>query len=214
MTITINIKGNDFVLHPSGSIFWTDRNMLLIADVHLGKVSHFRKAGFAVPPESISKNFLQLAAVMDYFDPEYVCFLGDLFHSEINNEWELFSEWVKDINAEIILIIGNHDVISPQRYTDIGIRIFSEWGEDGFLFTHFPTERSGYFNFAGHIHPCVLLHGLGRQFLKLPCFFQKPNQLILPAFGEFTGTFELVPTEEDFVYAVTRESVILIPKRN
>ncbi len=213
MTITIAIKNNEFVLHASGAIFWTNRRMLLIADVHLGKVSHFRKAGFAVPPEAISKNFLQLAAVMDYFQPEYVCFLGDLFHSELNTEWELFSEWTKDVSAQIILIVGNHDIISPARYIDLGIKVYQELGEDGFLFTHYPTDSADFFNFAGHIHPSVKLRGYGRQFLKLPCFFQTPNQMILPAFGEFTGTYEMKPTEDDLVYAVTKDSVVLIPKR-
>ena len=213
-TQTIHINNQKFILHPSGSIFWVDKKVLLIADVHLGKISHFRKFGFAVPPDSISKNFLRLAEIMDEFNPQSVCFLGDLFHSSMNNEWDLFAAWVSDIEAQIILIAGNHDIISPQRYQELGIDVFKELTVDDFLLTHHPTERSGFFNFSGHIHPCVLLQGKGRQFLKLPCFFHKPNQMILPAFGEFTGTYELVPSEDDKVYAVTKEEVIFIPKRD
>jgi len=37
--------------------------------------------------------------------------------------------------------------------------------------------------------------------------------MILPAFGEFTGTFKMKPTDEDSVYVITKESVVLIPKR-
>lgn len=208
MTYTITIKDQEFILHPSGSIFWPGKSMLLIADVHLGKVSHFRKAGFAVPPKSISKNFVQLASAMDFFKPARVCFLGDLFHSSINNEWDLFVDWFNDCECEVILVAGNHDIISPQKYADLQIMVVSELASEGFLLTHHPTEKEGFFNFCGHVHPCVRLQGIGRQFLKLPCFFRKPNQVILPAFGEFTGNYELVPEEGDLVYVVTKESVI------
>jgi len=210
MTQTIIIKGHTFVLHPSGCIFWKEKKMLLIADVHLGKVSHFRKAGLAVPPESIWKNYEQLNDVNAYFDAESICFLGDLFHSTINNEWNLFVDWVNQTDADIILIAGNHDIISPQKYLDIDIPVYSEIITEGFLLSHHPQEREGLFNFSGHIHPGIRLRGKGRQWLKLPCFFQKPNQMILPAFGDFTGTYFLVPKEEDCVYAVTKEEVILV----
>ncbi|HEX9980049.1 MAG TPA: ligase-associated DNA damage response endonuclease PdeM [Flavobacterium sp.] len=210
VTKTIQINGQEFILHPSGSVFWTNKKMLLIADVHLGKVSHFRKAGFAVPADSISENFLQLDAVTEYFKPGIICFLGDLFHSDINNEWNLFNYWVLKSQAKIILIAGNHDVIPLQRYRDIGVEVYKEQVIDDFLLTHHPTDREGLFNFSGHIHPAVKLRGSGRQFLKLPCFFQKPDQMILPAFGKFTGTYQMIPTEHDCVYAVTKDEVIVV----
>src|SRR4051812_31565878 len=101
MTIKINIKNNHFVLHPTGAIFWEDKNALLISDVHLGKVSHFRKHGMAIPGNAASKNFEQLTIAIDFFKPETIIFLGDLFHSKINKEWDLFEQWVCNINAKI-----------------------------------------------------------------------------------------------------------------
>ena len=210
MTQTIFIQGNTFILHPSGCIFWKEKRMLLIADVHLGKVTHFRKAGLAVPPDSVMGNFKQMNAVISYFEAESICFLGDLFHSEINKEWDLFSEWVNSISVKIILIAGNHDIISPKKYTEINVPVYSEWVIDGFLLTHHPEDREGLFNFSGHIHPGIRLRGSGRQWMKLPCFFKKENQLILPAFGDFTGTYLMIPTKNDCVYAVTKDEVILI----
>lgn len=212
MTLIINIHNQQFVLHPSGAVFWEEKQLLLIADVHLGKVSHFRKAGFAVPNNAISKNFLKLAAVVDYFKPQTICFLGDLFHSHLNNEWDLFAEWFQNCDCKVGLVAGNHDIISPAKYHDIGIEVMMEWMIDGFLLTHHPKEIAGLYNFSGHIHPCVVLHGLGRQFLKIPCFFRREHQMIFPAFGAFTGTFELVPTETDTVYALAKNEVILVPK--
>jgi len=49
--------------------------------------------------------------------------------------------------------------------------------------------------------------------LNLPCFFRKPNQLIFPAFGEFTGNFYLAPDENDKVYALAKGEVIEIKNR-
>lgn len=210
--MTINIQKQHFFLHPTGAIFWLDKNILLISDVHLGKVAHFRKYGLAIPNEAIFENFVRLNEVFEKFNPKTVIFLGDLFHSKINKEWELFSTWIKSCTQKIILIEGNHDIIARHHYEDLQIDVFSELIIDNFIFTHHPTEKETFFNFCGHIHPGIKLKGLGRQYLKLSCFFQKPQQMILPAFGEFTGNFYLIPTEKDLVYAITETEVIFVKK--
>jgi DNA ligase-associated metallophosphoesterase len=210
MTITRKIIKQEFVFHPSGALFWVERKMLLIADVHLGKVTHFRKAGVAVPAESKVKNFEKLDEMIAFFKPAIVCFLGDLFHSDINTEWHLFEDWKKSVQAGVILIAGNHDVIDPEKYESIGVHVFDEMTLGDFLFTHHPKERERVFNFCGHIHPAVKLHGAGRQWLTLPCFFHKPHQLILPAFGQFTGNHVLVPDAHDCVYAIAKDEIMVV----
>jgi len=212
MTLEIQINGRDFVLHCSGALYWVEKRMLLISDAHLGKVSHFRKFGAAIPGGAIHKNFLKLNEAVAYFDPESVCFLGDLFHSTLNNEWHLFKEWVESVAIPIVLVAGNHDIISPTKYHDINITIVSEWLLDGFLLTHYPEEREDCFTLCGHVHPSVLLAGKGRQFLKLPCFFRSPHQMILPAFGEFTGTYTMEPDINNVVYVITKDDVVEIKK--
>ena len=210
--MTIILNNQNFTLHQSGAIFWKEKKVLLISDVHLGKVAHFRKHGMAIPNDAIFENFVRLNLVVEMFQPERIIFLGDLFHSKINKEWELFSNWTKEINQEIILIEGNHDIIAKHNYEDLGIKIYSELVIDDFLLTHHPTEKDGFFNFCGHIHPGIKLKGIGKQFLNLACFFNKLNQMILPAFGEFTGNFYLTPTINDVVYAIANEEVIVVNK--
>jgi metallophosphoesterase superfamily enzyme len=112
--------------------------------------------------------------------------------------------------AEIILVTGNHDIISPLKFEQLNIAIFPELLIDDFLLTHHPEERKGLFTFCGHIHPAVKLRGLGRQSLRLPCFFKSKNQLILPAFGEFTGTHALKPSKHDEVYAIIEDTVVKV----
>lgn len=207
-----NIKLGDqhFILHPSGVMFWKEQKMLLISDVHLGKISHFRKYGSAVPHAAISENFKNLTEVVNFFSPKIICFMGDLFHSSINVEWALFTKWVTNTEASIILVAGNHDIISELKYESLEIKIFSEIILSKILLTHHPEEREGFYNICGHLHPGFKLRGIGRQLMKLKCFYLNKQQLIMPAFGEFTGNFWISPNEGDRIFAITKKEVILV----
>ncbi|BDU26590.1 ligase-associated DNA damage response endonuclease PdeM [Flavobacterium sp. GSB-24] len=208
----IKINNETFILHCNGAVFWEEKNTIIISDVHLGKVTHFRKHGIAIPQNAISENFRKITEVLEYFNPDKIIFLGDLFHSTKNAEWNLFENWVLDNNYETYLITGNHDIIDENHYRKIGVIVVEMLEIDHFFFTHHPTEKENSFNFSGHIHPGILLRGLGLQSLRLPCFFHKPNQMILPAFGEFTGKYFLKPNVEDIVYAIAGNEVIQISK--
>jgi len=210
MTESIVLNNQTFIMHCSGALFWKEKSTLIISDVHFGKVSHFRKHGAAVPQKAILKNFTLLDTVVSTFNPNSICFLGDLFHSSLNMEWELFENWVHTTNAKLYLVAGNHDIISPLKYEALNVTVVSEIITEDFLFTHHPEERDGVFNFSGHIHPSIKLKGSGRQFLKLACFFIAKNQMILPAFGEFTGTYTLTPTKENKVFAISNDQIFKI----
>lgn len=209
----IQIQDETFILHPSGAVFWEDQNILIISDVHLGKVSHFRKHGIAIPQNAVAENFKRLTDVIENFCPEKVIFLGDLFHSAKNTEWNLFENWVTKCKSQLILVAGNHDIIDEKHYHQIGISVVQILEIGNFFFTHHPTEKDDLFNFSGHIHPGIILRGLGMQSLKLRCFFHKSNQMILPAFGEFTGKFILKPETDHIIYAIAGNEVILINRK-
>jgi hypothetical protein len=76
MTLPITINDQYFVLHQSGAIFWVRENVLMISDVHLGKVAHFRKHGFAIPHEAIHENFERLDNVVRFSNPTPLCSLA------------------------------------------------------------------------------------------------------------------------------------------
>lgn len=206
----IEIGNNSFTLHASGAIFWKEKKILLISDVHLGKIAHFRKHGLAIPENAIVENFNRLDEVVALFHPKKIIFLGDLFHSKMNAEWNLFAYWVHKIQTEIILVEGNHDIIDRKNYADLNVKIHSKLIIGDFLLTHHPNETEGFFNFCGHIHPGIKLKDLGRQSMKLACFFRKDKQLVLPAFGEFTGNYFMKPNENDQVYAIAMNEVIRV----
>lgn len=210
MDTSVTIHGQEFVLHPSGVVYWKEEDILIISDVHLGKISHFRKYGSAVPQNAVRGNFERLNRVFEIFQPGRVIFLGDLFHSFINKEWLLFENWSSSVTSQLVLVEGNHDLISPLKYEALGVQLLPELIVRNFLFTHHPETREGVFNFAGHLHPGVKLTGLARQTLRLPCFFKTSRQMILPAFGEFTGKHILSPKKGDQVYVLAEEKVILL----
>jgi len=214
LTLEIKINNQTFILHCSGALYWVERRMLLASDVHLGKISHFRKHGSALPENAIFSNFKKLNSVLEYFKPEVICFLGDLFHSTLNNEWTLFKQWTELTATPIILVAGNHDIISHHKYEELGITVVSELLVDKFLLTHHPENRDSFYTLSGHIHPSIVLAGKGRQFLKLPCFFRMPDQMILPAFGEFTGSYVMDPGQDDRVYVITKQDVIEVNLNN
>ncbi len=199
--------------HPWGAAYWEAEKMLLISDLHLGKVMHFRKFGAAVPRTALLENFRRLENLESTFQPDNICFLGDLFHSHKNQEWELFRNWSKASRAQLVLVEGNHDILSPLLYEELGMHLHTEWHIGPFCMTHHPTDLERGFNIAGHIHPAVRLGGKGRQRLRLPCFYVRPRQLILPAFGTFTGMHAVSPAPGDRCFALAGDEIVALETR-
>ena len=211
--MNIEIHTHQFVLHPSGGIYWREKQSWLLADVHLGKVAHFRKNGIAVPRNAEGSFYQKMEILLPLFPVKRIIFLGDLFHSFQNNEWYLFKAWVKQQPFEMILIVGNHDIIPNWKFESLGILVQKHWKEGPFFFAHFPDQKTKQFVFCGHVHPGVTLTGVGKQQMKLPCFYKSSNQLILPAFGAFTGVHILKPKAEDRIYVTTSKEVLEIKEK-
>ena len=209
----ITIQEQHFILHHFGAVFWESKSILLLSDVHLGKVSHFRKHGIAIPTEAIIANFNRMDTLIAEFQPKTIIFLGDLFHSVQNIEFDLFANWTKLLSQKIILVKGNHDIVNALFFEDLHIAVLNELIIDDFILTHHPLEDNILFNFCGHIHPGIKIRGKGRQFMNISCFFRKPTQMIFPSFGEFTGNFYLEPTTNDLVYGITPDEVFEVVLR-
>jgi DNA ligase-associated metallophosphoesterase len=208
----IEIRGNTFVLLPQKAIFWKEEKTLIIADAHLGKSTHFRKAGFAIPFESALENYYILDEIIGTYNPEKILFLGDLFHSEINLEWDLFSAWkYKFQEIEFVLIMGNHDILGKDPYKKAGFKsIVDHYRSRGLIFTHAPFNKHllPEYVIAGHIHPRIIMRGYGSQRIKLSAFIFGESQALLPSFGSFTGGKLVFPQKEDHVFVILDGKVI------
>lgn len=205
----LSIENQTLFLDASGAVYWEEKKALLIADAHLGKVNHFRKNGIPIPLKLQFGFYHKVNKLMETYAVQTVYFLGDLFHSEKNRAWYDFEAWIKTQSKTFVLIVGNHDIIAKRHFTQLGMTPLNTLSEGPFSMTHYPAETEA-FNLCGHVHPGVRLKGKGLQRLKVPCFYQKKKQLILPAFGAFTGLHVLQPQEGDQIYALSGENVIPI----
>lgn len=208
--MNLKLLQNNFVLHHYGSIFWVDQSILIVADLHLGKIEHFRKHGSALPDLSNAIDYIHLEENITEFSPKHVVFLGDLFHSSLNKSWPIFEEWAQRQPVEFTLIVGNHDIIPVSRFKNLGFHIKKKWEISAFCLTHKPENTGELFNFCGHIHPGYRLRGKAKQHLKLSCFYQKHNQMILPAYGSFTGNYYITPEIDEHIHVLSEQSVIQV----
>jgi DNA ligase-associated metallophosphoesterase len=210
METSVHIAGHELLLLPERAMFWKEKKWLLLADLHLGKAAHFRKHGAAIP--SGAGNLSRLAKLIDEWKPEKVIFLGDLFHSKRNKDWDRFCAFTQSQPCDFILIKGNHDLLTEADYERASLEIIPDILEvDGLALCHEPGEslgKRGLYELAGHLHPGIRLEGAGRQTLRLPCFVFGERQGILPAFGNFTG-LALVEPEEGKRFFVLAENEVL-----
>ena len=64
MSQILHFADQDFVLDTSGSLYWPSRNSVILSDVHLGKIAHFRKHGAALPADAQFENYSRLSRLI------------------------------------------------------------------------------------------------------------------------------------------------------
>jgi len=207
----IAVAGEILTLNPGRVIYWRSQKTLLLADLHLGKIGHFRRSGIPVPIKANEENLASLVDLINLTKPERLVFLGDLFHSHYNAAWEEFGELINHFpGVSFELVLGNHDIMSDLQYKRKGIKVYDRLKIGPFLLTHHPEEsfNGDEYNLAGHVHPGVQMLGKGKQALTLPCFYFGRQQGFLPAFGTFTGMARIRPQKEDRVYVIAEDKVV------
>lgn len=204
------ILNQTLCLMPEKAILWEEKELLIVADLHLGKAGHFRKSGIPVSDLIHSMDILTLDKLIQKHRPAEVIFLGDLFHSDHNQGWEVFKRWLKSkAPLNFKLVLGNHDVLPSNDYRIENMECIMSLDIPPFNFTHIPEQNSLY-NVAGHIHPAIKLTGKGRQNLRVPCFYFGTDGAVLPAFGKFTGTARIDIKKDDSVFVIAESEVIKI----
>ncbi len=205
----VTIQDIEFILDHRKVLFDVEKKRLILADLHIGKSAHFRKSGHSLPSYGLDSDLKRFQEILEEYQPNEVLILGDLFHSDHNEE---FLKWnhilKKHSKINFILVVGNHDRWSLNKNRDQKMELISELDEQGVLYTHEPIDKGNKINFCGHLHPGVLLLGEGRQRIKLSCFWLSKTQLILPAFSELTGLHIIKPTIEDRVFTTIDDKVI------
>ncbi|MFO1126002.1 MAG: ligase-associated DNA damage response endonuclease PdeM [Methylocystis sp.] len=185
------------VLLPQRAVWRAETRALFIADAHFGKAATFRQLGQPSPKGTTRDNLARLDALVERFDPAHLVFLGDLFHARQAHGpgvAAIFLEWRKSRRAlRLTLVRGNHDRRAGDPPSEYDIEIVDEpYEAEGVVARHHPLaheecKQDGATVLAGHLHPSVRLNGPARDTVRLPCFVLEGRQIVLPAFGAFTG---------------------------
>ncbi|MCB0664583.1 MAG: ligase-associated DNA damage response endonuclease PdeM [Saprospiraceae bacterium] len=209
--LEIEVNNTGFILHPYRAVFWPEKSTVIVTDLHLGKIQHFRNAGIYVPSHASFDNYERLSSLLLDFSPRSILILGDLFHSHYNQDWKNFCELRNSFaDIEFSLIPGNHDIVNPGLFEENNVICYGQNHQLGaFCFSHYPREdSSALYNIAGHIHPGIRLVGDGLQSLRLPSFYFGRHRGLLPSFGTFTGISLIQPEPGDQVVAITDDGLV------
>jgi len=174
---------------------------------------HFRKAGIPFPRDPLQKDLEKLEKAIVEKEVNSIVFLGDLFHSRHNTEWELFCDFsLSELSHyNLVLVSGNHDMLSFWDYDRANLLVYKNTFEiSPFVFSHYPIEHNNLYPITGHIHPGVRLLGNGRQSLSLRCFYFGKTYAVMPAFGSLTGLKVLRPKSQDDVFVTTGKTILKV----
>jgi len=179
----INLAGATLIPLPSGGLYWPDRGMLVVSDLHLGKSERMaRRGGSLLPPYESDVTLDRLAVDISATDPETVLCLGDSFddleaartledtHCDTLSQLQDGRRW--------LWIEGNHD----SGATRFGGQHLKEHREGPLTFRHIAKKAAKSGEISGHYHPKARIRGGSR-----PCFLVDETRMICPAYGAYTG---------------------------
>jgi len=183
------------------TIFFPEKGILAIGDLHLGYEYQLQQSGVLVPEQQVKEVIEELKKIFNEIKEKNlklkkVVFIGDIKHS-FSYEWKeknyfkeimsFLKDYVKD--EDIILIKGNHDTIDYsfsdklQDYFIDGEIAFCHGHE---LFMEILSQRVKII-VIGHLHPSIIIsdkQNIKRE--KYKCFligkFNKKEIIIMPSF--------------------------------
>ena len=210
----IELCGHRLRLLDDKALYLPDEEALLVSDVHLGKAETFQSLGIPVSSQMNEENLERLRQLKKQTKPKKLFILGDLFHSKKSLVPDVLIAWdtfLKEIEAEVCLIVGNHDRRLVSALPPLAMDCQIDAVKLGsFLLSHEPESNHGSaLNICGHIHPVIGLRS-STDSLRLPCFFVEHDhrRLTLPSFGEFTGGYEVALVENTCAYVACEGEAI------
>ena len=194
MTGRVNIElcGEVLTPDPLGALFWVQREILIVSDLHFEKGTSFARKGIMLPPFDTRATIMRLEALLNRYKPAKVISLGDAFH-DIDAEARIEEEDAARIEtmtgeADWLWILGNHDPEPPARFAG-ACEYEAQIGP--LIFRHEPQAGSARGEICGHLHPCARVATEGRA-LRRRCFAVGEERLVMPALGAFTGGLNIL----------------------
>jgi len=192
------------VCDPRGALFVPAWRLLAVSDLHLEKGAALARRGSLVPPYDTAATLARLRHVIDDYRPHIVVSLGDSFHDGQGSARlpEVFRSALRDMMAgrDWYWIAGNHDPDAPD---DLPGRSVQELVVGPLTFRHEPVAGAGNGEIAGHLHPGARVVLRGRS-VRRPCFASDGNRMVMPAFGAYTGTLNVLDRAYHGLFGVER----------
>ncbi len=215
-TLDIVVLGEQLSLLPQRAVLWRARKMLIVADIHFGKAAAFRAGGIPVPHGTTRANLDALDALIATHEVGHIVFLGDFLHARTARTpatlmaLQRWREHHPDL--KLTLVRGNHDLHAGDPPAQLAVDVVDEpWQVGPLALCHHPQELTGAYVLAGHVHPVVRL-AVGRDSLRMPCFVFGEKQATLPAFGAFTGGYEIRGRQDEQLFVCTDDRVFAYPR--
>ncbi|MGJ8726078.1 MAG: ligase-associated DNA damage response endonuclease PdeM [Roseibacillus sp.] len=191
--MTLNLPPGPLQLLADHALFLPQSHTLILADTHFGKSAAFRARGLPVPEGDTLTDLARIDKLITETKSSHLVIAGDLLHARVGCTPEVLDillPWLAKSPIPITLVEGNHDAACGKNPLGKDFPLLPEYTIDDFHILHDPDDEldnpSG-FHIGGHLHPAVRIKdGTGTGF-RAPVFFLRKNQLVLPAFGTFTG---------------------------
>ncbi|MEM9755708.1 MAG: ligase-associated DNA damage response endonuclease PdeM [Pseudomonadota bacterium] len=181
-----HLAGATLTVLPSGALWWRQRRLLCVSDLHLGKSERMaRRGGALLPPYETVDTLSRLEADLAATGPAIVVCLGDSF-DDLDAARALAAP-LQDRLATLsagrrwIWIEGNHDA-GPVDLPGTHLKTLRE---GALTFRHI-CQQGARGEVSGHYHPKARLVARGRG-MSRPCVLTDGVRAILPAYGTYTG---------------------------
>ncbi|MGC4026434.1 MAG: ligase-associated DNA damage response endonuclease PdeM [Mesorhizobium sp.] len=209
----IVVAGNAAICDPSGALYFPELGLLVVSDLHLEKGSSLARRGRLMPPYDTAATLLRLQSVLAAYAPRIVLSLGDSFHDG-EGAARLPASFRVQLEAlmmarEWIWVAGNHD---PDVPADLPGMCAQEIAIAGLAFRHEPSREAVPGEIAGHLHPCARIVQRGRS-VRRRCFASDGARLIMPAFGAFTGSLNVMDHAYRGLFAWERFTAYMLGDR-
>jgi DNA ligase-associated metallophosphoesterase len=185
----IHLAGERLMLDPEGALWWPERRLLAVADLHLEKGSSLAARGALLPPYDSRATLDRLVPLVRRYRPARIIALGDSFHDR-HGAVRLGATEADRLRAlaaavPIVWVLGNHDPAPPAALPG---EAAAEWREGPIAFRH---EGGGATpEICGHHHPKALVPTRGKA-VSRPCFVADSRRVMLPAFGAYAGGLDV-----------------------
>ena len=174
---TIEFYNHKLQINKEGILFWLEKEIAIVSDLHLEKGSSFASTGQFIPPYDSEETLKKLLNVIDNYKVKKVILLGDTFHDKDafhrmpSKVRFLFEELIK--NYEVIFILGNHE----NKMKIDSINFYQEYVVDNVRFIHEAVQEN-INQISGHYHPVASIKVSSKK-ITTKCLIHTNNHIIL-----------------------------------